>query len=135
MPPEAQPEQPQEVRPVRSKYDVLGVAYDYYKEAWGHLWRKERTELKKEVETQRGLIKKDGLKFHEMRFDEAGKTKSEQQLQNYVAKIPPLQSGEGRLRTDREPELSSGSAGVRRRGEVSADKKIKAAADLADRPK
>ncbi len=98
MPSETQPEEPQEVKPARSKYNVLGVAYDYYKEAWDNLWREERTDLKREVEAQRGIIEKDGLKFKEMKFDEAGKVKPEQQLQSYVTKIPPLTAEERQFR-------------------------------------
>jgi|GEM_PF-3407000 len=100
MPPETQPEQPQEVKQPRASSDVFGVAYDYYKEAWDNLWRKERTDLKKEVEVQRGIIEKDGLKFKEMKFDEKGKEKPEQQLQGYVSKIPPLTAEERRFRSE-----------------------------------
>lgn len=89
MPPETRPEQPQEVKKPRSEYDVLGVAADFYREAWDNLWKKKRTELKKEVEASRDVLKKDGLEFKEMKFDESGKTKPEQQLQGYVEKLPP----------------------------------------------
>lgn len=129
MPPETQPEKPKEVKKAQSEPSLLENAADFFSKKWDNYWKKERTELKKEVEASRDVIKKDGLEFKEMKFDETGKAKPEQQLQDYVSKIPPLQLGEGRLRADREPELSSGSAGARRRGEAT-ELKIKTATEL-----
>lgn len=82
----------------RSPYNVFGVAYDYYKEGWDNLWRKDREELKRQVEAQRGIIEKDGLRFKEMKFEKEGKGETERQLQSYVFKIQPLTPKERQFR-------------------------------------
>ena len=59
---------PQEGRKERSPYNVIGIAFDFYRDLWRKFWQEKRNDLRKEVEASRDVIKKDGLEFKVMKF-------------------------------------------------------------------